>query len=173
MFSANICFCSRNLLQSWKRWPSPPRVQRLDTKIGRLQTNCFWTCDYAMDLGSVTFLRWTTGKRSGCLQKTRTAAFRSRRWGNASWQSGREHARTMHICRNRYLIIVSILGLCCIISRARESQRQRCTEEGMPLFVNYALFFVQNAFDPPHLLGHFYDVLGGSLHYSKIGQNKA
>ena len=98
MFSANICFCSRNLLQSWKRWPSPPRVQRLDTnaglKIGRLQTNCFWTCDYAMDLGSLTFLRWTTGKRSGCLQKTRTAAFRSRRWGNASWQSGREHACT-------------------------------------------------------------------------------
>ena len=45
-------------------------------------------------IGSLTLLRWTTGKRSGCLQKTRTAAFRSRRWGNASWQSGREHACT-------------------------------------------------------------------------------
>ena len=49
---------------------------------------------WTLELGSLTILRWTTGKRSGCLQKTRTAAFRSRRWGNASWQSGREHACT-------------------------------------------------------------------------------
>ena len=61
----------------------------------------------------------------------------------------------MHICRNRYLIIVSILGLCCIISRARESQRQRCTEEGMPLFVNYALFLFKTPLTPPPFLDIF------------------
>ena len=54
---------------------SPEVVYKRGTKDRKIANKLF----YAMDLGSLTILRWTTGKRSGCLQKTRTAAFRSRR----------------------------------------------------------------------------------------------
>ena len=47
--------------------------------------------------------------------------------------------------------------------------------KGVPLYRLSSLFNIQNAFDPPpppFVLNIFFDRLGGTLHCSKIGQNK-
>ena len=84
-------------------------------------------------------------------------------------QEGNMHAHLQkslpYHCFNPRLVLHNLPG-----KRIPEAEVHR--RRDAPL-CQLCTFFVQNAFDPPTLFGHFYDVLGASLHYSKIGQNKA